>query len=143
MITKELIYQFIAGRKLGAVSTVNSNGEPESAVVSIAVSESLEVIFDTVKASRKYQNILHHANVALVIGWDDEITVQYEGTAEVLGTGDEADRLRAIYYQTYPDGPQRAATWPGLVHIKVTPNWIRYSDFNEPPLIEELSFNSH
>ena len=140
MITKELIYQFIAGQKLGVVSTVNSNRKPESAVVGIAVSESLDIIFDTVKASRKYENILDNADIALVIGWDNEITVQYEGTAEVLGDGDEAQQLREIYYEIYPDGRERAATWPGLVHIKVTPNWIRYSDFNEPMVIEELSF---
>ena len=140
MITKELIYQFIAGQKLGVVSTVNSNGKPESAVVGIAVSESLDIIFDTVKASRKYENILNNADIALVIGWDNEITVQYEGTAEILGDGDEAQQLREIYYEIYPDGRERAATWPGLVHIKVTPNWIRYSDFNEPMVIEELSF---
>ena len=39
-----------------------------------------------------------------------------------------------------PDGKERVATWPGLIHIKVTPKWIRYSDFNEPPVIEELRF---
>ena len=140
MITKELIYQFIVGQKLGVVSTVNSNSKPESAVVGIAVSESLDIIFDTVKASRKYKNILNNADIALVIGWDNEITVQYEGTAEILGDGDEAQQLREIYYEIYPDGRERAATWPDLVHIKVTPNWIRYSDFNEPMVIEELSF---
>src|SRR6184192_1437390 len=140
MDNKELIYQFIAQQKLGVVSTVNTENKPESAVVGIAVSENLEIIFDTVKTSRKYRNIMHNPHVAFVIGWDNEITVQYEGIAEVLGNGGEADRLRSVYYHVYPDGKERAATWPGLVHIKVTPKWIRYSDFNEPPVIEELSF---
>jgi len=139
-VTRELIYQYINEQKLGVVSTVNSNSKPESAVVGIAVSVDLEIIFDTVKASRKYQNIFHNARVALVIGWDNEITVQYEGIAEVLGDGNKAQQLREIYYKIYPDGRERAATWPGLVHIKVTPSWIRYNDFNEPPLIEELAF---
>ena len=137
---KDLIYQFIAEQKLGVVSTVNAGNKPEAAVVGIAVSEELEIVFDTVKSSRKYQNILHNANVALVIGWDEEITVQYEGIAEVLGGDSEADRLREIYYRTYPDGRERAATWPGLIHIKVIPKWIRYSNFNEPLLIEEMNF---
>ena len=140
MDNKELIYQFIAKKKLGVVSTVNAENRPESAVVGIAVSENLEIIFDTVKASRKYRNILRDPHVALVIGWDNEITVQYEGLAEVLGSGNESDILRAVYYHVYPDGKERAATWPGLVHIKVTPKWIRYSDFNEPSVTEELSF---
>lgn len=135
-----MIYQFIAKQKLGVISTVNAENKPEAAVVGIAVSENFEIIFDTVKASRKYANIMHNPRVAFVIGWDNEITVQYEGIAEVLGNGAEADRLRAIYYHVYPDGKERAATWPGLVHIKVTAKWIRYSDFNEPPVTEELSF---
>jgi general stress protein 26 len=141
-VTKEFIYQFINQQRLGVVATTNPENKPEAAVVGIAVSENLEIIFDTVEASRKYANILHNPAVAVVIGWDDEITVQYEGTAEILGDGDEADSLRAIYYQAYPDGQERTATWPGLVHIKITPRWIRYSNFNLPFLIEELSFSN-
>ena len=140
MVTKELIYQFIAQQKLGVVSTVDPDNQPEAAVVGIAVSEKLEIIFDMVKSSRKYQNILRNPNVALVIGWDEEITVQYEGIAEVLGDDSAADRLREIYYTTYPDGRERASTWPGLIHIKVAPKWIRYSNFNEPPLIGEVTY---
>lgn len=139
-VTKELIYLYIHQQKLGTVSTVNLENKPESAVVGIAVSENLEIIFDTVKTSRKYKNILYKPDVALVIGWDEEITVQYEGTAEVLDDSVEGDILRAIYYEAYPEGKERAATWPGLVYIKITPRWIRYSNFNSPPVIEELSF---
>jgi general stress protein 26 len=137
---KDIIYQFIAGQKLGVVSTVNPDSNPESAVVGIAISENLEIIFDTINSSRKCQNILHNANVAVVIGWDEEITIQYEGVAEVLGDDSEADRLREIYYKNYPDGRDRAATWSGLVHMKVIPKWIRYSNFNEPVVIEEVTF---
>jgi len=137
---KDLIYQFINGRKLGVVSTINPDNKPEAAVVGIAVSQSLEIIFDTVTTSRKYQNILHNPHVAFAIGWDNEITVQFEGIAEVLDDSSEADKLREIYYKTYPDGRERAATWTDLVHIKVIPKWIRYSDFNAPLLIEEMIF---
>jgi general stress protein 26 len=104
------------------------------------VSVNLEIIFDTVKTSRKYQNILHNPNVALAAGWDEEVTVQYEGIAEILGTGDEADNLREVYFRAFPDGHERAETWPGLVHVKVSPKWIRYSNFNEPQVIEEMVF---
>jgi len=142
-VTRELIYEFINQQKLGVVSTINPENKPEAAVVGIAISENLEIIFDTVKTSRKYQNLMHNANVALVIGWDKETTVQYEGIAEILGDDSGAEGLREIYYEVYPDGRERAKTWPGLAHIKVTPNWIRYSDFNEPPLIEELVFSDH
>ena len=50
-------------------------------------------------------------------------------------TGDEwlAFMRREIY-----DGRDRLS-WPGLIHVRVRPTWIRYSDFNrQPPEIVEL-----
>jgi general stress protein 26 len=137
---KELFYQFINQHKLGVVATINMAGNSEAALIGIAVSDKLEIIFDTVNTSRKYQNILRHQQVSVVIGWDNETTVQYEGIAEVLSDDNEAEKLRDIYYQVYPDGRERAKTWPGLVHIKIIPQWLRYSNFNDPVTIEELRF---
>lgn len=137
---KDIVYQFINQQKLGVVATIGQINEPQAALVGIAVSKSLEIIFDTVRASRKYKNILQSPKIAIVIGWEEEITVQYEGLAEVLGEDSLADNLKEVYYQTYPEGRERANTWPGLVHIKVTPHWIRFSKFNEPAVITEIIF---
>lgn len=138
---KNLIYQFINQHKLGVVSTINQNNKPEAALVGIAVSDQFEVVFDTIKISRKYQNILQNNKVAIVVGWDNETTVQYEGEAEILGDDTEAQKLKEIYFEAYPDGRERAETWPGLVHIKVKPKWLRYSNFNDPVVIEEIAFD--
>jgi len=137
---KELIYQLISQNKLAVVSTIGKDGKPESALVGIAVSTNLEIIFDTVKTTRKYHNILSNKHIAVVIGWNNETTVQYEGEAEVLGNDSAADNYRQIYYAAWPDGRERAETWPGLVHIRITPKWARYSNFNEPGVIEEITF---
>lgn len=137
---KDLIYQFINQHKLGVVATTNEAGRPEAALVGIAVSDKLEIVFDTLTTTRKYHNILHNRKVAVVIGWDNETTVQYEGIAQVLGDDEEAENLKEIYYKAYPDGRERAKTWPGLVHIKIIPQWLRYSNFNDPVAIEELRF---
>ena len=137
---KDIIHNFISQHKLAVVSTINIKRQPEAALVGIGVSEKLEIIFDTVKTSRKYQNILQNPRVAIVIGWDNETTVQYEGEAEVLGDGTEAQQLKETYFEVYPDGRERAQMWPGLVHIKVSPKWLRYSNFNEPVMIEEIDF---
>ena len=96
-------------------------------------------MFDTVKSSRKYENFLQNPNVALVIGWDDETTIQYEGIAAELA-GPEDDHYRETYFEAYPDGRERAANWAGLVHFKVTPTWLRYSNFNDPVVVEEMVF---
>jgi hypothetical protein len=50
-MTKADIYQFIAKQKLGVLGTLSSGGSPQSALVGIAVTPELEIIFDTVKSS--------------------------------------------------------------------------------------------
>ena len=140
MSPKDTIYEFLIQQKLAVISSINAKDKPESALVGIAVSANFEIIFDTINTSRKYQNILDHPNVAVLIGWDDEVTLQYEGQAEILGNDNEALILKEIYFIAYPDGRGRAETWPGLVHIKISPKWMRYSNFNEPQLITELIF---
>jgi general stress protein 26 len=138
-MTQEFLYNFIKHHKLAVVSTLSKESKPEAALVGFAISENLEIVFDTVKTSRKYKNLLRNPAVAVVIGWDNETTVQYEGVAEEL-TGPEADHYKEIYFEVYPDGRERAKTWPHIVHFKITPKWIRYSNFNDPVVIEEMDF---
>ena len=127
-MTREFVYNFIKQHDLAVISALSKENKPESALIGIAISENLEIIFDTVKTSRKYQNLIQNSQVALVIGWDNETTVQYEGTAKELSRGDSD--LKEIYFTAFKDGRLRAETWPGIVHFKITPSWIRYSNFN-------------
>jgi general stress protein 26 len=138
-MTKEFLYNFIKQQNLAVVSTLSKDNKPEAALVGFAVSQDLEIVFDTVKTSRKYQNLLHNPLVAVVIGWDNETTVQYEGIATELNAPD-ADYYREIYFGVYPDGRERTKTWPYIVHFKITPKWIRYSNFNDPVVVEEMDF---
>jgi hypothetical protein len=45
-------------------------------LVGIAVTPELQIVFDTVTASRKFANIGPDPRVAFVMGWQGEITVQ-------------------------------------------------------------------
>jgi general stress protein 26 len=135
---KRFIYDFIRQRRLAVVSTCSAELKPESALVGFAVSEDLDIIFDTLKSSRKYQNFVQNPSVAVVIGWDNETTIQYEGIATEIKEADE--HLKEIYFEVYPGGRERAESWADLVHIKIMPKWIRYSNFNEPVVIEEMNF---
>jgi general stress protein 26 len=138
-MTADFVYRFIRQHQLAVISTVSPELKPEAALIGIAVSEKLELIFDTVKSSRKFQNILHNPAVALVVGWDNEITVQIEGTATLL-TDTTADiNLKEIYFNTFEGARERADTREGLVHFRIIPTWIRYSDFNEGGVIEEMN----
>lgn len=136
-MTKQDLFEFISKRRLGVLSSIAADGTPQSALVGIAVSSELEIIFDTVKSSRKYSNLTSKPAASFVIGWEGEVTVQFEGVAEVPAEAD-LERYREIYFLTWPDGRDRLS-WAGIVHFVVRPMWIRYSDFDaRPPRIEEL-----
>ncbi len=132
------IYETMRKFRLAAVASTSDDYQPETAVVGIAVTADLEVVFDTVRSSRKYRNLIVHPKVALVI-WKNETTIQYEGEVRELG-GPDDDHYREVYYSVYPDGRERTANWEGLTHFVIRPKWIRYSNFNEPVQIEELRF---
>lgn len=133
------IHEFMTQFRYGVVSSVSSDGVPQSALVGIAVTPRLEIIFDTVKTSRKYPNMVEHPSCSFVVGWAGEQTVQFEGIA-IEPTGVELKRYQEAYFAVWPDGPARMA-WPGIAYFVVQPRWIRYSDFDQrPPLIVEMTF---
>jgi pyridoxine/pyridoxamine 5'-phosphate oxidase len=129
--------RFLRQHRLGVLATPSESGAPESAVVGIAVTDDLEVVFDTLDTTRKCRNLRRNPNISFVIGWDNEITVQYEGLADEP-EGTELDRLKRAYFAAYPDGPQRQS-WPGITYFRVRPTWARYSDFNGSGEIVEFS----
>ncbi|HYK18881.1 MAG TPA: pyridoxamine 5'-phosphate oxidase family protein [Bryobacteraceae bacterium] len=133
------LFDFIHAQKLGVLGTISPEGAPQSSVVGIAVTPQLEVIFDTVKSSRKYRNLSANPACSFSIGWAGEVTIQYEGRA-IEPSGDELAPFQAVYFKKWPDGPDRLS-WPGITYFVVRPIWIRYSDFDQrPPLIQDFSF---
>jgi hypothetical protein len=115
-----------------------SGGNPQSALVGIAVTPELEIIFDTVRSSRKFQNLTSNSGCSFVVGWTGEITVQYEGQAH-QPEGAAFAHYQEVYFANWPDGPSRLS-WPGITYFVVQPRWIRYSDFDmNPKLIQEFT----
>jgi hypothetical protein len=139
-MTRSELYQFIAKQSLAVVGSLSPEGILQSALVGIAVTEDLEIVFDTLNTSRKYRNLVSDTRASLVIGWENETTVQLEGQA-FLPEGEALMRYKRVYFAKWPDGPSRQS-WPGLVYFVIRPRWIRYSDFNQqPPLIEEQAWD--
>jgi len=131
------LYAFLVKCKLGVLSTMGPDGTPQSSLVGIAVTESLEILFDTVRTSRKYANLKRQPACSLVIGWTGEQTTQYEGVAEELSDS-ELNRCQTIYFETWPEC-RAHLRWPDIVYFVVRPRWVRYSDFDQnPPTIEEF-----
>ena len=132
---------FLRGHRLAVQASVSPSAAPQAAVIGYAVTDRFEIVFDTLDSSRKGQNLRRNNRLAFVIGGlvdGEERTVQYEGIADEP-SGEELDRLKQVYYAAWPDGPSRLS-WPGLTYVRVTPTWIRYSNFNaHPPQIVEFT----
>ncbi len=122
------VFQFMKRERLAILATVDERGQPEAALMGFAVTPTLEIIFDTVKSSRKYPNLKNNPRVAWVIGCSTEITVQYQGVAEELA-GEELAKYKQAYFAVFPDGPARAS-WPGITYFVVRPKWMRYCDYD-------------
>ncbi|MFI5263178.1 MAG: pyridoxamine 5'-phosphate oxidase family protein [Candidatus Kapaibacterium sp.] len=136
-MTTDFLYDFLSSHKLAVISSLSPDNFPQSALIGFAVASDLRIIFDTVTDSRKYHNLTANPSTSLVIGWKDEQTIQLEGKA-YIPEGDELEELKKVYYRAYPDGWDRAATWPNLTYFCVKPTWLRYSNFNtDPPQIME------
>jgi pyridoxine/pyridoxamine 5'-phosphate oxidase len=135
-MTRDELVRFLRKHSLAVQATVTTDGAPQAAAIGIAISDALEIVFDTLETTRKYANLRADPRIALVIGWD-EVTAQIEGVAD-FPTAGELDRIRACYFLAYPEGRERLA-WPGITHVRVRPTWVRYSDFTQdPPRIVEL-----
>ena len=130
-MTRSELLRFLRAQPWAVEASVNREGKPEAAVIGVTVNEKLELVFDTLSASRKAANLRGNPRIALVIGWDDAQTVQIEGLVDEP-TGDELQRLKDAYLLRFPDGHERAAL-AAIAYFRVSPVWIRYSDFRSVP----------
>jgi hypothetical protein len=139
-MTRDDLLAFMRTERYAVQASVSPASAPEAAVVGIAVSDAFEIVFDTLSDSRKASNLRANPLIAFAIGPTHdraERTVQYEGVAD-MPAGDELRRAQEVYFGVFPDGRERL-TWPGLIHVRVKPLWIRYSNFAvTPPLVLEF-----
>jgi len=139
---KAAVLQFMRTHSLGVQASVSTKNYPQAAVVGFVVTDDFEIVFDTMATTRKFVNLRRNPRCAFVIGGlteGDERTVQYEGVVDEPA-GDELNNLKEFYFARFPDGRERQH-WPGLIYVRVRPQWLRYSDWNQaPPLIVEFEF---
>lgn len=135
---RQVLYEFINACELGVIATANPGGPPECALVNIAVTPELEIVFETTDATRKWTNIRRDPQVSFVIGWKDVRTLQMTGVADEP-IGNEYIALKDLYYGKFPE-KKRDQFWPGLTIFRVRPYWIRFSSYFRPRSIEEIAF---
>ena len=123
-MTRAEFVAFVRDARHGVVATVDENGNPEAALVGLAVTDEAEVIFDSLNDARKMRNVRGHPRVALVIGWDDGVSLQVEGSADVL-SGADRDKYGEVYLSQFPGA---RALDNEFAIVRVVPQWLRYYD---------------
>src|SRR5437763_6355980 len=118
-MTKTDLYFFLANCRLGVLGTIGPDDGPQSSLVGIAVNENLEIVFDTVRRSRKYANLIARPPCSFSVGWTGEQTVQYEGVAEEL-TGSALPPYQDIYFSVWPEC-RGHLSWPDITYFVVRP----------------------
>src|SRR5438445_2934335 len=140
-MNKAGLFKYIDKRRYAVESTVSAGNKPQSAILGIAVTKKLILIFDTLKSTRKYKNLKNNPNIAFVIGSENETTVQYEGKAREIDSI-SLRKYKEVYFKKFPEGRERDRSWTGLAHFFVVPKWIRYSDYSSvPEQIVEFRFS--
>jgi pyridoxine/pyridoxamine 5'-phosphate oxidase len=133
----ETVVNFVRSKRLAVVSTIHDSGAPESALVGIAVTAANDIVFDTLATSRKALNLVARPETAVVVGWDDGISVQIEGLAR-RPQGEDLALVKAAYFAAWPDGRSREA-WPDVAYIAIRPRWLRYANYAGAPEIAEFT----
>ena len=134
MKTHAELFEFASRCHHAVIATAGPSGA-EAALMDIAVTPELEIIFETTEATRKIHNMQDDPRVAFVIGWENNQTLQYEGTVKEP-SGREQERVIAQYFTVFPHKLSHQY-WPGNHIFLVKPRWIRFSDYNSPRSVEE------
>ena len=137
-LEKASVVAFIRQHRVGVVSTTCANGAPEAALVYLAVTDELELVFYALQATRKCINLRRDPRLAAVIGWDNKKSLQFEGVADEPLEPDQS-RIKRIYATARPDAGMQMQ-WPGLTYFRVKPKWVRMSSYGRPWSVEEMKF---
>ncbi len=133
------VIEYLKQHKLAVISTVDSSGNPQAAVVAFTLTDEGMIIIGTSSKSRKFANISRGSKVAMVIGWQDK-TAQLNGAAEIIEDETAVSKYEAAHIQNNP-GSVDYAKLPDQRYVLIRPEWVRFSDFREmPPKITEATF---
>ena len=131
--------EFIQDHNLMVLATVTPAHLPGSSVMGFALGENLEIYFGTHNTSRKWQNLQKNPNVALVIGWEEGKTLQYEGQAKELSEEERKEAMKS-YFANKPTMLRYLSEKESAMFI-VKPKWLRYINMSVTPWDEfEIKF---
>lgn len=131
--------KYMDGFKECVVATVNPEGNPQAATVGFSIDEKFQVIIATNESTRKANNISNNSNIALVVGFSGDTTLQYEGIAEKTPTNELGSRLEE-HFKKLP-GAKKFANDAGQAYFLIKPTWLRFTDYTaEDEIFETRDF---
>ena len=119
---------FARAEGMAVLATASPAGEPEAALLGVAVTDAGELVVDIVGTARKLANIERNDQVALVIGWG-EVSFQIEGRIRLVD-GEERRRYEQVYLGRFPGS---RVTDPAFAVAVITPGWVRRYDARTDP----------
>ncbi|MBT2518252.1 pyridoxamine 5'-phosphate oxidase family protein [Streptomyces sp. ISL-90] len=135
MEQREMI-EYVRRQRSGVISTLGSDGGPQAAFVTIAVTDRGEFVFDAKPDSRKVANLRRDPRIAVVVGGADGTTLQCQGVAD-FPQSEELERCSAAYVEAFPEFAQSLRDGTVVV-LQVRLDWARYGDYREqvPAVVE-------
>jgi hypothetical protein len=126
---------FLRAQQWAIEATVTVLGVPQAAVIDVAITDSLELIFDTLTTPRKHttSSTTHGLHLLLVRVTHVRRRLRAWQIAQMALTWSGFEN----YLAQFADGRERTKL-PTIANWRVRPTWIRFSDFNaDPPVIIE------
>ena len=129
---KSAVSQVFLENLMTVISTVSESGQPQSALIGFAEDEAGNLYFQTKETSRKAANLQISNKVSFVIGWDvaSLTTLQYQGSAERVTSETEISAFKQRFINKKSPAAQYLEN-PDVQFYKVTPTWLRYSNYKE------------
>ena len=99
---QQRIFDFINSTRTGVLASVDPNGEPHATVMYHSISKKdFSVSFLTKKGTKKYDNLMRHAHVVLVVYEPSNQTVaQIIGKAEEVTDAHEINDIASTIFKT-------------------------------------------
>lgn len=132
-LDRDSVVAFIRTHGDGVLSTLGPDGSPQSAYLTLTVTDRGELVLDAREASRKVANLRQDSRVAVVVGGADGVTLQAEGLAD-FPAGDEWQRCADAYQEAFPRFASSLHD-PAIVVVRVRIVWARLSDFRSPTAV--------
>ncbi len=131
MDEEQTVKDYFQAQELAVVTTLNTAGLPQSALVGVSKHDKYKLVFATQEHTRKFQNLLDNSVMTVVVGLAMPATIQMEGEAKIL-RGDERAKYEPEHLIQRP-GSKSFSNLPGLHYILFTPKWLRYTDITQKP----------